>query len=195
MKVIEIFERYWMRYDSWYDRNRDLFLKELELIRRNVGSFKMGLDVGVGTGRFARELGIGIGVDLSVSMLRLARSRGIEVVRANAENLPFKRVFDLVLLAFTLCFLENPMHVFKSIRNVLKPGGNLVICTVPGESRLAEEYRSRRDNPFYSNAKFYNTSRIIEMVESCGFNVVKVEFEDLKYGRDVVCIVAINEKI
>jgi len=186
---VEIFERYWRRYDSWYDRNEGLFLKEVEFIRRNVGNFKRGLEVGVGTGRFARALGIDFGVDLSNSMLTLAKSRGVEVVKANALLLPFKRVFDLVLFAFTLCFIEKPVEALKSSRSVLTDGGRVVICTIPRDSDLAKEYMARKDNPFYSNARFYTKSEIIEMLKSAGFDVVKTDSEDFKYGDDLFLVV------
>jgi len=192
MKTIEIFEKYWQRYDSWYDKNKDIFLKEVEFIRKNLGEFRKGLEVGVGTGRFAVELGIEYGVDLSDAMLRLAKSRGVKVVKANAEALPFKQVFDLVLFAFTLCFLENPLKALESARDVLIDGGKIVICTVPRDSKLAEEYMSRKDNPFYANAKFYTTAEIVEMLKTAGFKVVKTDFEDVKYGRDVFLVLAVK---
>jgi len=191
--MIEIFERYWERYDSWYDRNREIFLKEVELIRRNLGEFKRGLEVGVGTGRFAVELGIECGLDLSNAMLRLSKSRGIEVVKACAEILPFKQVFDLVLFAFTLCFLENPIDALRSARDVLVNGGRVVVCCVPRDSKLAEDYMSRRDSPFYSKARFYTTSEILNMLKDVKLDVVKTDFEDIKYGRDVFLAVGMKK--
>ena len=194
MKAVEIFDKLWERYDSWYERNKDIFIKEINFIRKHLGEFKLGLEVGVGTGRFAKELGIRYGIDLSTSMLKLAKSRGIEVVKANAELIPFKRVFDLILYAFTLCFLEDPIKSLKSARDVLIEGGKVVICTVPKDSKLAEEYMNRRDNPFYSNARFYTTSEVVKMLEDSGFKVIKIDFEDIKYGRDLLVVVAVDRK-
>jgi ubiquinone/menaquinone biosynthesis C-methylase UbiE len=195
METVEIFEKYWKRYDSWYDRNAEIFKKEVEFIRKHLGNFKRGLEVGVGTGRFAVELRIECGVDLSNAMLRLARSRGVEVVKADAKFLPFKRVFDLVLFAFTLCFLDNPAEALRSARDVTVEGGKVVVCTIPRESKLAEEYMRRKDNPFYSNAKFYSSREVIEMIEKAGFTVIETDFEDIKYGGDLFLAVGLNEKV
>ncbi len=191
MKIVEIFEKNWKRYDSWYDRNFKVFLKEVEFIQRNVGKFERGLEVGVGTGRFAVELGIEFGVDLSDSMLRLAKSRGVEVVKADAAILPFKRSFDLVLFAFTLCFLERPLEALKAAREVLTHGGKIVVCCVPKDSKLGEEYMKRRDNPFYANANFYTKAEIVKMVKDAGFDVVRTDLEDVKYGGDVFLVLGV----
>ncbi len=184
--IVEIFDRFAERYDSWYDRNREWFLKEVELIRRVAGKFELGLEVGVGTGRFAKELGIRYGIDLADAMLKLAKSRGIEVIKADAKNLPFKdKSFDLVLFAFTLCFLEEPLEALKEARRV---GKSIVVCGVPADSKLGKEYSQRKDSPFYANAKLYSSDEIVKMLENAGFKIERMEFADLKYGKDVVCI-------
>ena len=187
--TVEIFERLWERYDSWYERNPEIFRREVEFIRKYVGNFERGLEVGVGTGRFAVELGIEYGIDISDAMLKLAKSRGIEVIKADAKLLPFKRVFDLVLFAFTLCFLDSPLEALISARDVLIEDGKVVVCSVPKDSKLGMEYMSRKDNPFYSNAKFYSVEEIVEMVEKAGFTVTEVDFGDVKYGKDLVVVV------
>jgi len=191
MNTVELFERYADRYDSWYDRHRDWFLKEIELIKNVAGDFKLGLEVGVGTGRFAKELGIRYGIDLANAMLKLAKSRGVEVIKADALHLPFKdKTFDLVLLAFTLCFLDDPLKALIEASKVLRDDGAVVICCVPSDSMLGREYSQKKDSPFYSNAKLYSVNEITAMLEIAKLKVEKVEFADLKYGRDVVCIKA-----
>jgi ubiquinone/menaquinone biosynthesis C-methylase UbiE len=193
MDVVEIFERYAERYDSWYDRNRDWFLREVELIKELAEDFKLGLEVGVGTGRFAEELGIRYGVDLSNKMLKLARSRGIEVIKADATALPFKdRTFDLVLFAFTLCFLDKPDEALKEAKRVLKDSGKLLVCFVPADSKLGMEYKSRTDNPFYSSARLYTPAEVLDMLKSCEMHVDKIKSIDLKFGGDVVCVRAVR---
>ncbi len=191
MDVVELFNRYAERYDSWYDRHGEWFRKEVELIRRVAGKFERGLEVGVGTGRFAKELGIRYGIDLADEMLRLAKSRGVDVLKADAGKLPFKdETFDLVLFAFTLCFLEHPASALKEAKRVLRKGGKLVICGVPADSKLGEEYAKRRDSPFYERARLYTVKELLEMLEGIGLRIEKVDFGDLKYGRDVVCVSA-----
>ncbi len=189
-----IFDIHWKRYDAWYDRNRDLFKKELDFIRKNIESFNLGLEVGVGSGRFANELGIEYGIDISIQMLKLAKERGIEVVRGDASHLPFKRVFDAVFFIFTICFLKDPLQALISARNVLVEGGKILICAIPKESKLSEEY-SKKKNLFYNFAKFYTSNEIVKMLKEAGFSVVKTDFENLKYGKDIFIALGINEKV
>ncbi len=182
-----VFDERWMEYDAWYDKHREAFLKELELIKRNLPE-GTGLEVGVGTGRFAKNLdGVVAGVDVSSNMLKLAKKRGVEVILADALSLPFKRVFDFVLFAFTICFVENPLEALREAGRVLKPGGKVIACFVP-EGRLAEEYR-KKNSPFYRNARFYSVEEISELLKKAGFTVEKVDFIDLRYGRDVALVI------
>ncbi len=185
---MEVFERYWRRYDDWYDRNREIFRREVEALRGVLGNFERGLEVGVGTGRFAVELGIEYGIDVSLSMLKVAKERGVEVIRGDAKYLPFKRVFDAVFFIFTLCFLDDPLRALKSARDVLVDGGRIVVCTIPKESKLAREYMEK-DSPFYRVAKFYTVDETVEIVKSSGFDIASIGQYDVKYGKDLLVLV------
>ena len=44
-----------------------------------------GIEIGVGTGRFAVPLGIRWGMDPSIRMVKMAKARGLQVVAARAE--------------------------------------------------------------------------------------------------------------
>ena len=44
-----------------------------------------GIEMGVGTGRFAVPLGIRWGMDPSIRMVKMAKARGLQVVAARAE--------------------------------------------------------------------------------------------------------------
>lgn len=67
-----------------------------------------GLEVGVGTGRFSIPLGIGIGVEPSRAMAEIAHQRGIRVVQAPGERLPFRtEQFDFALLLTVICFVDS----------------------------------------------------------------------------------------
>ncbi|MGY0287697.1 MAG: class I SAM-dependent methyltransferase [Candidatus Methanodesulfokora washburnensis] len=103
------FDLYYKEYDEWYERNRFAYLTELEALKREIPRNKRGLEVGVGTGRFASPLGVPFGIDPSVGMIKVAKDRGVEVVQGVGEEMPFPdSAFDYVLLAITICFLEDP---------------------------------------------------------------------------------------
>jgi len=88
----EPFERYHERYDDWFDRHEELYESELKAVRELLPSKGKGIEIGVGSGRFAYPLSIGFGLDPSEEMLRLADERGIEVVRGLGEKIPFRDI-------------------------------------------------------------------------------------------------------
>jgi SAM-dependent methyltransferase len=49
-----------------------------------------GLEIGVGTARFAAPLGVQVGLDPSRPMLEYAFERGISTIQGVAEALPFR---------------------------------------------------------------------------------------------------------
>ncbi|MBS3794732.1 MAG: class I SAM-dependent methyltransferase, partial [Candidatus Thorarchaeota archaeon] len=74
------------------------------------------LEVGVGSGRFARALGIEVGIDPSRELLEMAKQRDINIALARGEDGVFMNgSFGTVFLIVTICFLENPMKVLTEI--------------------------------------------------------------------------------
>jgi SAM-dependent methyltransferase len=165
------------QYDLWYDtRGKELYEKELSLLGEAVGGFRLGLEVGVGTGRFASPLGVQVGLDPDFGMLRIARERGVICVQGKGEALPFRdSAFDLVLIVFTLCFVEDPAGVLREARRCLKQGGRLVLGFIPSGSLKADEYEElgRKGHPIYRRARFYSIGEVRSMVEKAGLGIVE----------------------
>src|SRR4030042_6580689 len=90
-KAIGVFEEFAEEYDAWFDRNRFVYESEISALRKFLVPGVRGLEIGVGTGRFAVPLGIEVGVEPAEAMAVIARRRGIKVFRAVAEALPFRR--------------------------------------------------------------------------------------------------------
>jgi len=184
MQVQEVFDKFARDYDEWYEKNRDLYLKELEIIDRPQG---LSLEIGVGSGRFASKLGIDVGIDISKEVLMMAKERGVEVIRCDAGKLPFMdNVFEFVYMIFTLCFLENPEMAISEAYRVLKNGGKLLVCIIPADSELGKLY-SKKDSPFYRVAKFFKVEEAKELLEK-NFKVTKIKKRKLLYSdNDFVC--------
>jgi ubiquinone/menaquinone biosynthesis C-methylase UbiE len=72
MARIESFEKYSKQYDKWFIKNQNIYLAELNAIKSLVPSDKLGVEIGVGSGRFALPLGIKVGVDPSRKMAELS---------------------------------------------------------------------------------------------------------------------------
>lgn len=171
MAKIEPFERYTERYEQWFEHNRMVYESELEALQTLLLPCERGLEIGVGTGRFAAPLGIHEGVEPSRAMTRIARRRGVNVVYGTAESLPFKaEQFDLVLMVTTVCFVDDLERAFSEAHRVLKHDGYILIGMVDRESPLGQEYqRHKAENVFYREAHFYSTAEILAALERTGF--------------------------
>ncbi len=169
MKVYSVFDRISNAYDGWYDQpeGKAIFHEELDclgLVWRDYSG--RWLEVGVGTGRFAKALGIANGVDLSREMASIAARRGVSALVGRAEQLPFRsECFDGVLMALTLCFLENPEAAFMECARVLRRGGKLVVGTVPSDSPWGAAYEKKKNerHPVYSHARFRTVDKIVDL--------------------------------
>jgi ubiquinone/menaquinone biosynthesis C-methylase UbiE len=169
---MEVFDKYFEDYDQWYEDNKLVYLSELEAFKKVIPINKKGLEIGVGTGRFAEPLGIEYGVDPSENMLSIARKRGIKTFVGKGENLPFPdKKFDYVLLAITICFVENPDKVIEEARRVLKDNGKIIIGIVDRNSPLGKFYleKKKEGHKFYKYATFYSTEEIVEMLKKHNF--------------------------
>ena len=68
-----------MEYDQWLDDNKFTLLSELEAVKYFKPAIGKGIEIGVGTGRFASELSISHGIEPSENMAMIAKQRGIDL--------------------------------------------------------------------------------------------------------------------
>lgn len=138
---------------------------ELEAVRQLVPApGAEGMEVGVGSGKFAAPLGIKIGVEPSEKMATKARKQGITVYPGVAEDLPFSDGrFDFVLTVTTICFVDDVIKSFREAFRVLRPGGSIIVGFVDRESKLGRQYADRRDwSKFYREATFFSTREVLD---------------------------------
>jgi len=170
-KGFKVFDKNALDYDSWFDRHHTPYQSELLAIKQAIPLQKTGIEIGVGTGRFAHHFDIKHGVEPSENMAQIAEQRGVEVIRAVAENLPIKNEsFDFALLVTTVCFLNDIPKAFSEIRRILKPKGEIILAIIDKNSVLGKKYeKGKAENKFYKDAHFHSTEEITELVKQAGF--------------------------
>jgi SAM-dependent methyltransferase len=174
--LVQIFEESAQEYDAWFDKHRLVYESEIRALKRFMGSGGIGLEIGVGTGRFAVPLGIKIGVEPAKGMADMARQRGIRVIRAVGEFLPFRNAsFHLALLVTTLCFLRDPQRALAEATRSLKPGGQILIGMIDRDSPLGRSYEAhKQESTFYRQANFYSISQVLEWLTRLNYREVEV---------------------
>ena len=125
------------------------------------------LDLGCGTGHHAvalAESGLSVtALDYSAAMLMRARTRALErsVVIDFREfdlnqDLPFAaKVFDGALCVSVLQVLDDPSRFLAQVREVLRPGGHLVVESVRKLGALS------RGNPLDTRDRIINRLKVL----------------------------------
>jgi len=168
---IEPFEKFAQEYDAWFEDYRFVYESELQAVQEQVPKRGEGVEVGVGSGRFAAPLGIRLGVDPSQKMRELAQSKGIVAIDGVAENLPFADSrFNYVLMVTTICFLDDIESSFNEAHRVLKPGGYLIVGFIDRDSPVGQLYqRHKNESDFYHIANFYTVGEVVSYLKKTGF--------------------------
>lgn len=110
-----------------YDQTRHAATEaELKALSDELKGCRLILDVGVGTGRFAKPLSDAgfnvVGVDLSRKMVSKAKLKGVsDVILADACNLPFEdETFDGSIIIHVFHLLPDWLSVMREMSRVTK---------------------------------------------------------------------------
>lgn len=182
-----IFDEYAQQYDAWFDKNKDNYNSEIQALKQAIPPYGVGIEIGVGTGRFSVPFSINLGVEPSQIMAKRAQNRGITVFQANAESLPFVDVsFDFVLMVTTICFLQDIDIAFNEATRVLKPKGRFIIGMIDKDSTLGKIYESQKNkSPFYRYAHFYSVDQIIKKLRNVSYKHVDTYQTLFKTLKDI----------
>ena len=169
------FQKYAKKYEDWFNENKYVYQSEVNAIKEILPEFKSGIEIGVGSGKFALPLKIDLGIEPSPRMRKIAETRDITVVDAVAENIPFEdESFDMVLMVTTLCFLDDSRKAFSEIYRVLEPKGYFINGFVDKNSRIGRIYQKYKDKSiFYNIAVFYSTEEVVKLLKEAGFKNIE----------------------
>jgi ubiquinone/menaquinone biosynthesis C-methylase UbiE len=171
MARIKPFERYALEYESWFERNKYAYESELLAVEKAIPEIGEGIEIGVGSGRFAQPFGIRYGLEPSFEMRHFARKRGIKVIDGIAENLPIKNdCFDIILMVTTICFVDDIKKAFNEAYRILKNNGIIIIGFVDKNSKIGKLYqRNKNKSVFYKEANFFSVEQVISHLKKSSF--------------------------
>src|SRR4030042_4524047 len=203
-----VFDKYALEYDKWFDENKEIYHSELLALKEVIPTNKKGLEVGVGTGRFAEPLGVEFGVEPSEAMALIASKKKIKVTKGFAEELPFEDTsFDFVLFVTTICFLDDISKALKEVYRILKENGEIIIGLIDKDSYIGKRYEKiKNSNKFYKNAKFYSVDEVVDSLKLSNFynfsfyqtlvntNKKAIEIPQTGYGKGSFVVIKAAKK-
>lgn len=171
MPRIRPFQENFEQYEAWFTENHWVYEAELRAVKSLMPERGHGVEIGVGTGRFAEPLGIKLGVEPASRMREIAQQRGIQVLDGVAEDLPLgDSELDFVLMVTTVCFVDDLDKSFREAYRVLSEGGYLIVGLVDRNSPVGQTYLKYQDkNVFYKDATFFSVDEVVEVMGQSGF--------------------------
>lgn len=167
----EVYGLFAKEYDEWFEKHSSVYQSELLALKQAIPLNKTGIEIGVGTGRFAQPFNIGSGVEPSEEMAKMAEQRGIKIITAVAEYLPIENEsYDFATMITTVCFLTDIPKAFSEVHRILKPKGEFIIGLIDRNSELGKKYEQEKAvNKFYKHAHFHSIEEITQILTDSGF--------------------------
>ncbi|KAA0257066.1 class I SAM-dependent methyltransferase [Deferribacter autotrophicus] len=175
MKIRNVaFKKFFENYDDWFIENENLYLSELKIFQK-LGIGGESVEIGIGTGKFARPLGIKYGVEPTKEMYEKIRDK-VNIVEGVAEYLPIKTgVMNWTVMITTICFVVAPLLSIKEMYRILKKNGKCALGFVDKDSPIGRLYQKKKEkSKFYKEATFFGTSELLNMMKSVGFTHLNV---------------------
>lgn len=168
---------YSARQNDQAQRRTDL--RRTSMVRRVTPARGRVLEVGSGRGTFgatvAKEFEY-VGIDLSDAAVRDARSKGLEVYRAGLESfVNTGPLFDTIASFHVFEHLVDPHDALARVKDLLKPGGSLILITPDTESLLCLISGDRWVSyKFPEHLILYSRSALVELLEHSGFEITSI---------------------
>ena len=162
-------------YEAWFRANDKLLESELEAIEQLIPDNGGGIEIGVGTGIFASNLGIKCGVEPSEKMAAVARKNGVQVLIASAEKLPIEiGSYQFALMVTVDCFLDDVLKAFLEIKRILADKGYFIVAFLDRTTPLGKIYEKNKHlHRSYKDAKFHSANEIEDLLEKTGFKIIE----------------------
>jgi SAM-dependent methyltransferase len=161
-------------YDAWFDEEGKLIFDiEVRAFQEILPVLpRPWIEIGVGSGRFARALGIDTGIEPSINLVKMARQRGINTFWGRGEQKIFEEAsIGTVFLMTTLCFLNSPLEVLKEAYRILRSDGKIVLGVVLKDNPWGRQYQQKKmeGHRFYKYVTFYKSNEVSRLTIQAGF--------------------------
>jgi SAM-dependent methyltransferase len=150
--------------------------RRMAALRKQLTPRARLLEIGVRDGGFgvaaSREFEY-VGIDHAPAVARAARARGLDVYCATVQNfVNTGPAFDAIALFHVLENMPDPHDALGRMKELLKPGGTLLMTTFDTEGLfyLLTE-RKRMAQNFRTHLILYSRSALIELLEHSGFEI------------------------
>ena len=146
-------------------------------------------DIGVGRGMIFNRLleakpRLLVGLDLARAYLeRLSTNHpNVRLVRANAENLPFREEFDVIVASDVMEHVLNVADFLGSTVDALRPGGRLLV-KVPFRENISQ-YRQTDGCPYpMVHLRTFDRPLLLQTLEDAGLGIDSVRYSGFYNGR------------
>ena len=158
------------------------------------------LEIGAGTGLNVERYPANTDVTYTepdAHMAKRLRARGVDVVEAGAERLPFAdNSFDTVVSTLVFCTVPDVAASLREVRRVLAPGGRLLFLEHVRAERGSklERWQDRLHGPWHAIAGGCNCNRdLLASLAAGSFAVEELRSESWRFMPPVVRPVVIGE--
>jgi ubiquinone/menaquinone biosynthesis C-methylase UbiE len=141
----------------------------------------MALGTGLDIKLFPPNMDI-IAIDISPNMVERAKDRiaayqgNLKAIIMDVHDLEFEdNSFDQVFTACTFCSVPDPVNGLKSLKRILKPGGELHMFEHTGSHHFPMSVMMKVMSPFSSLVGPAMNRDTVSNVEKAGFNITRVE--------------------
>jgi len=156
-----------------FTRSPSKSLREIRFLRRFSSAGKL-LDIGCSTGSFVRAaLDAGFdaeGVDISAPAVACGTKSGLPLRCLDILNDGLGNQYDMVTMWATLEHLPDPIRHLRRARELLKPGG-LLLVSVPNFAGITQKVIGKWDRYVGAGHLNYFTPSVLRStLESCGLS-------------------------
>jgi SAM-dependent methyltransferase len=166
-------------------RREKIFIPRAEYVRNTLPEKSQGVigDIGAGFGLFLEEMARFwpsarlVAIEPSPEMVTICQEKGLEVIPCVMEDVQgWDGQFDLLTSFELFEHLYNPGSFVKKVRQLLRPGGYLLLTTLNGEGfdiQILWDKSKSVSPPHHLN--FFNPRSIVMLLGANNFSVDKVD--------------------